>query len=111
MQTSYRFALACGAVPLLVGIGFYLLWLVTRWAVLSNVVAVVILISMLLVFAGCVALGRFAWLALRTPGLPRDQVWRAIVIAAALLSANLPVTAGLLGQIVIRPASREALAR
>jgi hypothetical protein len=110
MQTAYRIALACGAVPLVVGIIFYLFWLITRLEVLSNAAPVVILMSILLVLLGCVALARFAWQALRTPQLPRDRVWKAILIAGALLSANLPVTAGLLGQILPQKADKEAAA-
>ncbi|MHA3772090.1 hypothetical protein ACXR0O_11185 [Verrucomicrobiota bacterium sgz303538] len=101
MQNTYRFALACGAVPLVIGIVFYLLWLVTHLPVLVNVAAAVIVITILVVLAGGVALGRFAWQAFHTPGVQRAQVWRALMIAATLLSANLPVTAGLVGRIVI----------
>lgn len=98
MQTSYRFALACGAVPLVTGIIFYLVWLVTGLEVLTQVAALVIVISLFLVFLGSLALARFAWQALRTPELPRDRVWRAIIIVGTLLSLNLPVIAGLVGQ-------------
>jgi hypothetical protein len=102
MQTSYRFALACGAVPLVAGIIFYLVWLITRLEVLAQVAGLVILISIFLVLFGIAALGWFAWQAFRTPGLPRDRVWRAILIAGSVLSLNLPVIAGLLGQVLRR---------
>ncbi len=111
MQTAYRIALACGAAPLMAGILFYLFWLTTRLQVLTNAAPAVILMSIVAVFVGCVALARFAWQALRTPELPRDRVWKAIIIAGALLSANLPVTAGLLGQILPQMAAREEAAR
>lgn len=104
MQTAYRIALACGAVPLVAGVVFYLLWLITRLEVLTKAAPAVILMSILAVLVGCVALARFAWQALRSPDLPRDRAWKAIIIAAALLSVNLPVTAGLLGQILPKAA-------
>ncbi|RYD85106.1 MAG: hypothetical protein EOP84_03525 [Verrucomicrobiaceae bacterium] len=98
MQNSYRFALACGAVPLVTGILFFLAWFITRLDVLTQVAGLVIVISLFLVLAGCVALTRFAWQALRSPDLPRDRVWKAIIIAGTVLSLNLPVIAGLVGQ-------------
>src|SRR5688572_19487920 len=100
MQTSYRIALACGAAPLAAGVSFYLFWLLTRWPMLSKVAVSVIALTILLVLLGCVALARFAWQALRSKDVPRDQAWKAIAIAATLLSANLPVTAGLVGQVL-----------
>src|SRR6185312_7690842 len=81
MSRAYRVAMICGAVPLLVGLAIFLLWLITRWGWLM-------LAGVFTLYAGVVAV------ALGIIGLamsPEVRRARPRLACAALLLVNFPV--------------------
>ncbi|MEP6671006.1 MAG: hypothetical protein ABJF10_17735 [Chthoniobacter sp.] len=94
-RKAYRVALLCGAIPLVVGVSIFLLWLLTRWGWLMTAGIFTLYGGVAFFLVGVVALGRFCWLALRTPGLPRRPLWLSTVGCAALLLSNFPVAGGI----------------
>jgi hypothetical protein len=57
--------------------------------------AIVLYGGIVLVLLGVLALACFCRLAFRTPGLPRQRLWRATLAGAGLLLLNVPVAGGL----------------
>jgi len=95
MSLSYRIALSCGALPLVVGISVFVLWLVTRWDSLMPIGATVIGVGVVFFLVGITALVRFYLTPReRAIGLLRSSgasTW----IAALLLLSNFPVALAL----------------
>lgn len=97
---AYRLALICGALPLVVGIGIFLLWLVTDWNGL-RIAGIVMIYGGLVIFAlGAGALARFWWLTFRPnelpPDWPRRRVRRSTTLCALLLLSNFPMAGGII---------------
>ncbi len=100
VNRAYRVALICGALPLLVGVSIFLLWLITRWDWLM-VAGVCTLYGGVAVFLlGVLALARFCWLASRPPDLPRQRLWRSTLAGAGLLLSNFPVAGGITATVI-----------
>jgi hypothetical protein len=96
LNRAYLVATICGAAPLVLGTAIFIAWLVTRrdWLTIAGFA---LLYCGLVVFAaGVIALARFCWVALRTPGIPRRAVWLSTFGCAALLLANFPVAGGII---------------
>lgn len=93
MNRAYRVALISGALPLLVGVSIFTLWMITRWDWLF-LAGIFTLYSGVAIFCvGAVALARFCWLAFSIPELPRRRLWIASIGCAALLLSNFAVAA------------------
>jgi len=94
MNRAYRNAVICGAVPLIVGVSVFLLWLVTRWDQLMMAGVATLYAGSFMLLIGILELARYGWLGLKTPEFPRRKLRRATLGVAALLLANPPVAAG-----------------
>ncbi len=94
MNQAYRNAVICGAVPLIVGVSVFLLWLVTRWDQLMTAGVATLYAGAFMLLIGVLELARYGWLGLKTPEFPRRKLWRSTLGVAALLMANPPVAAG-----------------
>jgi hypothetical protein len=96
MNRAYRAALACGAVPLVVGIGVFLIWLATRsyWLILPGMGTVYLGCAAFV--GGVVMLRRFYRLASQTQAFPRRRLRLSVLACAALLMLNFPVAAGIM---------------
>jgi hypothetical protein len=100
MNRAFRVALFCGALPLLVGISIFLLWLITRWDWLMMAGIFTLYGGVAIFFVGAIALARFCWLAFRTPELPRRRLWLSILGCAALLLSNFAVAGGITASVI-----------
>ncbi|MFI5403179.1 MAG: hypothetical protein ACHQ1G_09595 [Planctomycetota bacterium] len=95
MKGAYRLALLCGALPLVVGVSVFLLWLVTRADGLMLLGFFVLCGGLAFFAVGVLALGRFCWLAFREPQLPA-RFWAATIACALLLLSNFPVAGAII---------------
>jgi hypothetical protein len=95
MNRAYRNAVICGAVPLIVGVSVFLLWLVTRWDQLMMAGVATLYAGSFMLLVGVLELARYGWLGLKTPEFPHRKLRRTALGAAALLLLNPPVAAGL----------------
>lgn len=91
MNSSYRIALICGFVPLIVGSSIFLLWLVTRWPSLMFAGLLTIYGGVAFILIGAAFLAQFFWSASRAAKLSRKQLWFSTLICAALLLSNFVV--------------------
>ena len=96
VKQAYRVALFCGAIPLIVGVSIFLLWLVTRWdwLMLAGVFTIYGGIGLFLI--GSVALANYFRLGWRTPELLRRSLWRSTLGCAGLLLSNFVVAAAII---------------
>jgi hypothetical protein len=95
INRAYRFALICGALPLLVGVLIFLMWLITGWDWLMMAGMFTLYGGVAVFFIGAIALVCFFWLAFRTPELPRRRLWLSTLGCAALLLSNFAVAGGI----------------
>ena len=118
MKLALRTAVVCGALPLIVGVTIFVLWLVTRWDWLMTAGFITICGGIAIVLIGALALARFWWLAVRMPDLSHRRPWRSIAVCGILLLSNFPVAAGIMVTVaeiesnytvVVRNASEETL--
>ena len=118
LNRSHRVAAICGAAPLLLGTGIFLVWLVVRWDWLIIAGGVVLYGGVAVFAVGVVALVRFCWVACHTRSVPRRRVWVSALGCAGLLLANFPVAAGIVStaiavatrySVVVRNTSQEQL--
>lgn len=100
MNRAYRVALICGALPLLVGVLIFLVWLITRWDWLMMAGIFTLYGGVAVFFIGAIALVRFFWLAVRTPELPRRGLWLSTLGCAALLLSNFAVAGGITASVI-----------
>jgi hypothetical protein len=100
MKRAYRVAVICGAFPLVVGVSIFALWLVTRrdWLMIAGIIT--LLGGLGFVGLGFIALARYHWLALRTPGPPRRRLWLSTLGCASLLLINFPIAGGIVSTVV-----------
>ena len=91
MNRAYRVALISGALPLLVGVSLFTLWIITRWDWLIMAGVFALYGGVAIFCVGAVALARFCWLAFSTPELPRRRLWISTLGCAALLLSNFAV--------------------
>ncbi len=95
MKAAYRVALWCGALPLVVGVSIFVLWVITRWDSLMLAGIFTLFGGLAFFAAGAIALSRFCWLGLRAPDLPRRRLWLRTIACGALLLSNFPVAGGI----------------
>lgn len=100
MNRAYRIALICGALPLLVGVSLFLLWLIARWDWLMIAGIFTLYGGVAIFFIGAIALARFCWLAFRSPELPRRRLWLSTLGCAALLLSNFAVAGGITASVI-----------
>jgi len=100
MNRAYRLALACGAIPLLMGVSVFLLWLITRWDGLMVAGMVTLCGGMALFLIGVVALMRYWSLASQTPDIPSRHLRRSTFLCAGLLLLNFPVAGGIVAAVI-----------
>jgi hypothetical protein len=96
MSRWYRVALACGLVPLLVGVAIFSLWLITRWQWLMLAGMVTIYGGVALFCIGFVALAVYCWSALRLPDVSGKRLLFSTLGCAATLLSNFAVAAGII---------------
>jgi hypothetical protein len=118
MSRAFRVALICGALPLLVGVSIFLLWLVMRWDWLMTAGVFTLFVGVAIFLIGAIALGRFWWLAFLTPDLSRRRLWFSTLGCAGLLLSNFPVAGGIMAAaiaietrytVIVRNASQQPL--
>lgn len=95
MKMAYRTASICGALPLLVGVSTYFLWLATDWDWLMMAGMVTLGGGCVVVAVGARELVRFCRIGLHTTGLPRHRIWLPAVVCAVLLFSNFVVAGGI----------------
>jgi len=100
MNRAYRVALICGALPLLVGVSIFLLWLITRWDWLMMAGIFTLYGGVAVFFIGSIALARFCWLAFRMPELPRRRLWLSTLGCGTLLLSNFAVAGGITASVI-----------
>ena len=100
MNQSYRLALLCGALPLIVGVAIFCLWLVTRWEWLGAAGACTLLGGVAMFLIGVIALVRYCWLALPNPDVPRRRLWFSTLGAAFLHLTNFLVAGGIIYAVI-----------
>ncbi|MGW8257748.1 MAG: hypothetical protein ACWGMZ_09715 [Thermoguttaceae bacterium] len=96
MNRAYRVALACGVLPLLVGVSIFLLWVSTgwQWLVVAGIVTLCGGVAIFLV--GIIALTWYCWLALHTLDISKRRTWLSTFACAGLLLSNFPVAGGII---------------
>lgn len=99
MRRAYRIALFCGALPLVVGVSIFLLWLITRWNWLMMAGLFTLYGGVAISFIGIVSLALFCWLAYRAPERPR-RLWISTFACAALLFSHFPAAAGIIATVI-----------
>ena len=95
LPNSYRVAVACGAIPLVTGIGVFLLWVPTRWEFFVAAGIVTIGAGLVLFTIGVITLGYFVWTSWRAGQIARARMWRLTLACGALLLVNFPVCAAI----------------
>jgi hypothetical protein len=95
----YQFALACWALPLLVGVSAFVLWLFLRsdWLALVGIFDIVW--GMILFVIGVGALGGY-WMVVRASQARPRRFWLSMSLCAGLLLSNFPVAAGLIAAVI-----------
>jgi ethanolamine utilization microcompartment shell protein EutS len=86
-------AMACGAVPLVIGVLIALGYLLTRRGMYMHLGFLTILAGTVLVAGGAACLFTYWWDARRTPALARSTLHRQVIWTSALLAANFPTAA------------------
>ena len=99
MKRMYAIALTCGAVPLLVGVAIFLLWLITRWDWLMVAGLITMYAGIVIFFIGAIALAWFLWLAFHVPA-PQGRPWFSAICCAVLLLSNFPVAGGIMAAVI-----------
>ncbi len=100
MIRALRVALLCGALPLLVGVSIFVLWLLTRWDGLVMAGFITLYAGVVVFVVGAGALGRFCWLGFRGTEWPRRRLWLATLGGAALLLSNFAAAGGVIAAVV-----------
>ena len=95
MKNSLRVATICGVVPLLLGVGIFVVWVFLRQAWLTIAGFMMLYVGLAAVSVGGIALFRYWWLAGRDSGTPRDGRRASVLRCAGLLLANFPVAAAI----------------
>jgi hypothetical protein len=83
---SHKIAVFCGAIPLSLGTGIFLTWIMFRWNWLALAGLFLLYAGLAALVVGVVALAHFWWVARR---------WAPVLSCAALLFANLVVAAAI----------------
>lgn len=99
MKGAYQVALLCGAVPLLVGISVFLLWVATRQDWLMGAGAFVLFAGFAFFMVGVVALVRYCVLAFLAPDLP-PRFWASTIACAVLLLSNFPAAGAIIWKVL-----------
>ena len=93
---TYRFSLVCGALPLVVGLVIFFLWLATGWRWLELAGFYTLFGGLLFFVAGVIAL--LIWsVGTNQSGLPRRH---GTIVSAGVLLANFPVAAGIVWSVI-----------
>jgi len=100
MNRAYWVALLCGVIPLVVGASIFMLWLITRWDGLMTAGIYTLYGGVAVFSVGILALARYYWLAVRTPSIPRRQLWRSTLACVGLLALNFPVAGGIIAAVI-----------
>lgn len=100
MNRAYRIALICGALPLLLGVGIFLLWLATRRDALAIAGIYLIYLGLALFVVGLAALAVYGRKASRSREISRGKLLGNLATALVLLLANFPVAWGIIGGVV-----------
>ena len=100
LTRSHRLATLCGALPLSLGTGIFVIWLVGRWDWLVFAGAVVLYGSVAVVVVGAIALAHGCWVASRSTTVSRQGMWMSTLGCAGLLLVNFPVAAGIIAAAV-----------
>ncbi len=95
MKRSFLLALLCGAIPLIIGIVIFLLWLFTRgdWLMKAGIFTIYGGVGLFVV--GAAALMNYFWTAWRNPDQSRKRLWLSSLACAALLFSNFVVAGGI----------------
>lgn len=84
-------ALACGGVPLVVGVSIFLLWCATRWEGLEAAGFLSIVLGMMSVVAGAACLVGYFGYAIADGNYRRWTTWGWGIAAALLMFVNFPI--------------------
>lgn len=100
MNLSKQIAYACAALPMLLSISIFLLWLSWRLPILQTAGLVVIGVGLLLLLPGGLAFGNYVRLACR--GGEKRPIWRSwsLYLIPLLLLVNLPLAVGMVSAAV-----------
>jgi hypothetical protein len=91
-EKIYRVAIACGLVPLLIGLIIFGAWLPTRAVFLQMLGLIALCLGVILFFVGAFALLRYRHLAKLNPHNTPQQVLRASLRCWFVLLINFPIS-------------------
>ncbi len=100
MNRWLRYAVVCGAAPLVVGVTVFLAWLLTKWKWLMLAGILTIYGGLAMVAVGAVSIIVFVWKSLRTGRTPRQQVARHAFTVGGLLLLNFAVAAVIVASVI-----------
>lgn len=100
MDRTFRIALLCGLLPLLVGVSLFVLWLITRWDWLMVGGFLTLYGGLASFLIGAIALTRYCWAACRSANPPRRKWIPAALACAALLLSNFPTAGGIIAGVI-----------
>lgn len=100
MDRTFRIALLCGLLPLLVGLSLFVLWIITRWDWLVVGGFVTLYGGLVSVLIGAIALARYCWAAARIADPPRRNWVPSALACAALLLSNFPAAGGMIAAVI-----------
>ncbi len=100
MSLAYRIALACGALPLLVGVSIFVLWTATRSTWLMAAGLYTVYAGMAVVLVGGIALARYYRTASRAAGVSPRRLRLSTCAAGLLLLSNFPVAGGIIAAVI-----------
>jgi hypothetical protein len=96
---AYKFSLACGAIPLVLGLIIFITWLELRWKWLEMAGLFTLFVGILLFVCGSVALASFLVKELKS-ATPRQHIWRSMIFPSALLLINFPVAGAIIHTVI-----------
>jgi hypothetical protein len=88
MHRSYRIALLCGILPLVAGVGIYLVWLVAKWESLMVAGLFTIIAGMVCTIVAAISLGLFWRNVRRNNTMPQRRAVYLIAFCAAILAMD-----------------------
>ncbi len=96
MNRAYRIALICGALPLVVGITVFVLWVCTDSEFFVTAGAFTVMGGLVCFVTGVLALAYYSWGAFRQPDYPKKKAWISTLACLGLLFSNFPAAFGLI---------------
>ena len=100
MDRTFRIALLCGLLPLLVGVSLFVLWIITGWDWLMVGGFFTLYGGLASFLIGAIALARYCWAACRSAD-PQGRKWVPAALAcAALLLSNFPTAGGIIATVI-----------